>query len=183
MTCSRWSSDDGLDIEERLKAGVLTLERAAIERKQRKAQRTALVAYLKRKRLLEDESSVEEIYRGVLAVLGGSKADRALINLEDTWLEMLPQNIPAMISTQQGTGNWRKNIPLTELLGALDLHGIQHVRSDSTGATVTVSFWPGLRRLAESTVRNASTSSFWLTTVVPTALVAVSRRVYVPRDT
>jgi beta-lactamase superfamily II metal-dependent hydrolase len=47
---------------------------------------------------------------------------------------VLPQNIPAMISTQQGGGNWRKNIPLTELLGALDLRGIQHVRSDSTGA-------------------------------------------------
>ena len=56
-------------------------------------------------------------------------------------------------------------------------------RNGSTGATVTVSFWPGLRVLAESTVRNASARTFWLTTVVPTVLVALRRRVYVPRDT
>ena len=43
-----------------------------------------------------------------------------------------------------------------------------------------VSFWPGLRRLAESSVRNASTRVFWFTTVVPIVLVAVSRRVYEP---
>ncbi len=48
--------------------------------------------------------------------------------------KILPQNIPAMISTQQGTGTWRKDIPLRELLDALALRGIQHVRSDSTGA-------------------------------------------------
>lgn len=45
--------------------------------------------------------------------------------------EILPKNIPAMISTQKGTGNWRKNIPLQELLGAFDQQGIQYARSDS----------------------------------------------------
>jgi 4-alpha-glucanotransferase len=107
-----------LDIEERLKVGVLTPERAAIERKQRKAQRAALVAYLKRKRLLEDGSSVEQVYRGVLAALAGSKAERVLVNLEDTWLETLPQNIPGTLDDQHPNWRRRARYGLEELDGA-----------------------------------------------------------------
>ena len=46
--------------------------------------------------------------------------------------KVLPKRIPAMISTQQGPGNYRNNIPLTELLDALHEHEIEYVRSDKT---------------------------------------------------
>jgi beta-lactamase superfamily II metal-dependent hydrolase len=43
---------------------------------------------------------------------------------------ILPHRIPAMISTQQGPGNYRNNIPLADLLEALQGHGIRYARSD-----------------------------------------------------
>ena len=44
--------------------------------------------------------------------------------------EILPPGTHAMISTQQGEGNYRNNIPLRDLLDALTQRGIQFVRSD-----------------------------------------------------
>ena len=44
--------------------------------------------------------------------------------------KVLPRAIPAMISTQEGQGNYRKNIPLTDLLDALTARDIRYVRSD-----------------------------------------------------
>lgn len=46
--------------------------------------------------------------------------------------KVLPKNIPAMISTQEGEQPYRKDIPLTDLLGALHDHGIDYVRSDDS---------------------------------------------------
>jgi beta-lactamase superfamily II metal-dependent hydrolase len=43
---------------------------------------------------------------------------------------VLPRKIPAMISTQQGPGSYRNNIPLVDLLTALSNHEINYVRSD-----------------------------------------------------
>jgi beta-lactamase superfamily II metal-dependent hydrolase len=43
---------------------------------------------------------------------------------------VLPRDIPAMISTQEGTGSFRNRIPLQELLTALEGHEIHYVRSD-----------------------------------------------------
>jgi hypothetical protein len=43
---------------------------------------------------------------------------------------VLRRKIPAMISTQQGPGNYRNNIPLVDLLTALSNHEIHYVRSD-----------------------------------------------------
>jgi len=44
--------------------------------------------------------------------------------------KILPKNIPAMISTQEGEGNYRNNIPLPDLLDALKASEIRFVRSD-----------------------------------------------------
>ncbi|MDB6104579.1 MAG: ComEC family competence protein [Gammaproteobacteria bacterium] len=44
--------------------------------------------------------------------------------------KILPRKIPAMISTQEGPGNYRHNIPLQDLLTALQAREIQYVRSD-----------------------------------------------------
>jgi beta-lactamase superfamily II metal-dependent hydrolase len=55
--------------------------------------------------------------------------------------EVLAADIPAMISTQQGPGNYRKNIPLQDLLTALQGRGIQAVRSDMpAGAALPAGF-------------------------------------------
>jgi hypothetical protein len=44
--------------------------------------------------------------------------------------KVLPREIPAMVSTQEGPGNYRNNIPLEELLTALGDHDISYARSD-----------------------------------------------------
>jgi hypothetical protein len=43
---------------------------------------------------------------------------------------VLPREIPAMISTQEGPGSYRNKIPLKEMLTALDEHHIHYARSD-----------------------------------------------------
>ena len=54
--------------------------------------------------------------------------------------KVLPQKIPAMISTQQGPGNYRNNIPLPDLLQALEGQGIRYVRSDRGSARLPRGF-------------------------------------------
>ena len=44
--------------------------------------------------------------------------------------KVLPKHIPAMLSTQEGQGSYRNNIPLRGLLDALHEHDINCVRSD-----------------------------------------------------
>jgi beta-lactamase superfamily II metal-dependent hydrolase len=54
--------------------------------------------------------------------------------------KVLPRQIPAMISTQQGPGNYRNNIPLQELMTALEENQINYVRSDRAGAPLPPGF-------------------------------------------
>ncbi|MEN4478737.1 hypothetical protein [Mycolicibacterium cosmeticum] len=44
--------------------------------------------------------------------------------------KVLPREIPAMVSTQEGSGNYRNNIPLEDLLKALGERDISYARSD-----------------------------------------------------
>lgn len=53
---------------------------------------------------------------------------------------VLRRKIPAMISTQQGKGNYRNNIPLQDLIDALTGHDIHHVRSDRASAELPEGF-------------------------------------------
>jgi beta-lactamase superfamily II metal-dependent hydrolase len=53
---------------------------------------------------------------------------------------VLPRKIPAMISTQQGDGNYRNNIPLDDLLTALTNHEIHYVRSDRSADALPSGF-------------------------------------------
>ena len=57
--------------------------------------------------------------------------------------QILPKKIPAMISTQEGEGNYRNNIPLGDLLDALTAHDIRFMRSDKPKAKFTGGFSKG----------------------------------------
>jgi beta-lactamase superfamily II metal-dependent hydrolase len=57
--------------------------------------------------------------------------------------KVLPQKIPAMISTQQGPGKYRNNIPLDGLLAELAAHHIPYVRSDRAGEPLPEGFERG----------------------------------------
>jgi 4-alpha-glucanotransferase len=85
---------DGSDIEDRLDLGFLDEKMARKERKQRAVMRKAL------------GNSKPEI-RKSLEFLSNSMANIVLVNLEDLWGEVLPQNVPA---TSKERPNWRRRI-------------------------------------------------------------------------
>ena len=57
--------------------------------------------------------------------------------------QVLARKIPAMISTQQGEGNYRNNIPLADLMDAFDARDIRYVRSDRTNGQLPKGFKKG----------------------------------------
>jgi beta-lactamase superfamily II metal-dependent hydrolase len=57
--------------------------------------------------------------------------------------KVLPRKLPAMISTQQGAGNYRNNIPLPDLMEAFDEHDIHYVRSDRPNGELPARFKKG----------------------------------------
>lgn len=93
------------------------------------------------KRILEDEQS-RALLRGATFFKVGHHGSHNATS--KTLIEkVLPKKIPAMISTQEGSGNYRNNIPLKELLDALDEHHIDYARSDSEEAELSDRFQVG----------------------------------------
>lgn len=97
---------EGRDIEELAARGVLDPDRATAERAQRHADVAAL-----RRLGAQATSSVRrdqpprEILWACLEELARSAASFVIVNLEDLWLEPLPQNVPG---TGQERDNWRR---------------------------------------------------------------------------
>lgn len=80
------------------------------------------------KRILANKASVRILKGATFFKVGHHGSHNAT---SKTLVEkVLPRSIPAMISTQEGPGNYRKNIPLKELLEALHDHDIAVARSD-----------------------------------------------------
>lgn len=92
-------------------------------------------------RILEDEQSRAMLRCATFFKVGPNGSHNAT---SKTLIEkVLPKKIPAMISTQEGPGNYRNNIPLKELLDALDEHRIDYARSDSEEAELSDRFQVG----------------------------------------
>jgi 4-alpha-glucanotransferase len=96
----------GADIGDRRELGLLTDEGTAKEHEVRARQRAALITYLKTGGWLETESAdAEAVLRAWLSHLAAGNAEFLLINLEDLWLEPLPQNVPG---TWDERPNWKR---------------------------------------------------------------------------
>jgi 4-alpha-glucanotransferase len=99
---------EGRDIEDRLKLGFLKPKDARQERKRRAELVTALVRFLRKKGFLEPEIQIpksELIFQAATGFLAASMANIVLVNVEDLWKEVLPQNVPA---THKERPNWRR---------------------------------------------------------------------------
>lgn len=73
--------------------------------------RMSLVTFLKEEGWLETENvNVEAVLRACLKYLAASPARILLVNLEDLWLEMAPQNVPGTIDEHP---NWRRKARCT----------------------------------------------------------------------
>lgn len=94
------------EIADRVELGLLDAAQAAQEQDYRAAQRQALIAFLRGHNLLaQDSEDPLAVLNGWLGFMAGSGADLLLINLEDLWLETLPQNVPG---TWNERPNWRR---------------------------------------------------------------------------
>jgi beta-lactamase superfamily II metal-dependent hydrolase len=93
------------------------------------------------KRILEDDEA-RTLLRGATFFKVGHHGSHNATS--KTLVEkILPRGIPAMISTQEGKGSYRNNIPLTDLLTALEQHDIHYVRSDRGDAQLPNGFEKG----------------------------------------
>lgn len=97
---------EGLDIDERLKLGLLGEAAADKERQTRQKLRQDLTALLYDKGWLKGaEQDIPAIMNACISLLAASRGRVLLVNLEDLWLETQPQNVP---STGEGYPNWRR---------------------------------------------------------------------------
>ncbi|OGO03197.1 MAG: 4-alpha-glucanotransferase [Chloroflexi bacterium RBG_13_53_26] len=97
----------GLDIEDRLARGLLDMAGARAEQETRQALKRAIVCFLQRDGWLQG-SPVDDAYAvlsACLKFLGASPARVVLVNLEDLWLEVEPQNRPGILGE---CSNWRR---------------------------------------------------------------------------
>ena len=119
----------GGDIRDRLALELVSLSEAEVLQQQRASAREALITFLKsRGWLKEDAAEPLAILRAWLSQLASGDAYLVLVNLEDLWLEPLPQNVPG---TWDERPNWkrkasvsseqvRKSDSVTAILKAID---------------------------------------------------------------
>jgi 4-alpha-glucanotransferase len=91
---------DSTDIEDRVELGFLNAKTAAAEHKHRSLQKRALRRFLGKR-------EYGAILREIMRFLGDSMATIVLVNAEDLWEEVLPQNVPA---THTERPNWRRRM-------------------------------------------------------------------------
>ena len=104
----------GLDIRDQAELGVFEPEAAAAEYERRGAVREHLIAGLQKMRLIGENPNEPEILDGFLKYMASSPAPAVLVNLEDLWGELLPQNVPGT-SSQRPNWQRRAKLPLDEV--------------------------------------------------------------------
>ena len=96
----------GLDIEERRRIGLLDSAGARREKKRLLGMKKNLLAFLRDRGWRQGaDNDIAAILKACLSFLAASPSRILLINLEDLWLEIQPQNIP---STGKEYPNWRR---------------------------------------------------------------------------
>jgi 4-alpha-glucanotransferase len=98
----------GLDIEERKGMGLMDQTSYAEEQRTRTALREALCRYFGVSGEWNNPELERTILRQWLVYLSRSKAKYLLLNVEDLWLETVPQNVPGTGPEEQ---NWCKKTP------------------------------------------------------------------------
>jgi 4-alpha-glucanotransferase len=107
----------GLDLIDRVALGLIPRRELRRYSKDRETLKAALVNFLQRRDCPESKARRVRAFPGALAILraclrwlSASPAEVVLINLEDLWLEELPQNVPGTSSERP---NWRRKSALT----------------------------------------------------------------------
>lgn len=95
----------GLDIDDRVKLGLLDHQGARKEKQRRKRIREFCVRLLRHGTWLNSRGDLPAVLQACLFYLCESPVRIVLVNLEDLWQETLPQNVPGTIEERP---NWRR---------------------------------------------------------------------------
>lgn len=96
----------GLDIEDRLRLGLLDKSGVKRTKKNLRNTKNVLLGFLRSKGWLrQSEEDTLNVLKACLSFLAAGRARLLLINLEDLWQETQPQNIP---STKREYPNWQR---------------------------------------------------------------------------
>jgi 4-alpha-glucanotransferase len=96
----------GLDIDNSADLGLVSPEEASRQRDQRAGMRQKLIEFLQDGGFLARRTlDPEDVQEAILAFLASSPAPVVLVNLEDLWQEMEPQNTPGTFHERP---NWRR---------------------------------------------------------------------------
>jgi 4-alpha-glucanotransferase len=94
------------DIEDRAALGLFNAKGRRREEEQRRRLKEALEPFLRRRGWLSSPAAgTREVLAACLAHLAASSARAVVVNLEDLWLETLPQNVPG---TWTERPNWKR---------------------------------------------------------------------------
>ncbi len=97
---------EGGDIRDRVELGLVGRAEARRLRQHRRALRQAVVGFLHRRGWLRRRSADRRaLLRACLGYLADSPARVMMVNLEDLWLEIEPQNVPGTLDQRP---NWRR---------------------------------------------------------------------------
>ncbi len=128
-----------LDIDERVRLGLLSPSQATAMRKDRQAARRAITTDLRRRRLLDaGQAQALDVLQACLSLLGASSARLVMVNLEDLWRQTQGQNLPG---APQDYPNWRRKARysleefsrMPQVVSLLDrLNQVRRERSPST---------------------------------------------------
>jgi 4-alpha-glucanotransferase len=122
----------GKDIADRAALGLFQRGELRKERERRRLLNAALIRFLQRQGCLRGKHpKTAAVLRASLRWLSASPAEMVVINLEDLWLEPLPQNVPG---TSNERPNWRRKaaFPLEDIEKMAEvrdiLHELDHLR-------------------------------------------------------
>jgi 4-alpha-glucanotransferase len=99
----------GTDIDERVEMGLLTVEEAQQETTARKIMRATVLEGIGEENIgeiagVDQEKQMQRVLESIFDELAQSQAGTVLVNLEDAWFSLEPQNVPG---TWKEKPNWK----------------------------------------------------------------------------
>ena len=110
----------GLEIEDKMKLGYFGQEQMEEKKKDRSKSVQLLAKHLQYKKLLGKTYQLEDVLKGMLLLTAMEECKVMQVNIEDLWLETLPQNIPG---TWKERPNWKRKLAHS-IESFIDLQGV-----------------------------------------------------------
>jgi 4-alpha-glucanotransferase len=124
----------GLDADLRAELGLLNPEETAQAHERRAELMRKIEQQLANAGLLQLPAHADQVRDALLAFLAVSDAELVLVNLEDLWEEIKPQNVPG---TSEERPNWqrRAQLSLEEIVNSPEIHAVlsrlDHLRREN----------------------------------------------------